>query len=77
MVVDGVRELAERCFQCMDIEKVSIPTTVKKIGPLSFMNCSRLKCASLPEGLTIISIYCFAESDVAEVSIPKSVEHIQ
>lgn len=40
------------------------------------MNCERLKSITLPEGLEHIGDYCFSDSRIDEILIPKTVKSI-
>ena len=53
---------------------VTIPSTVKEIGPESFAQCAKLTTVTLPEGITEIKPGTFCGESVSEITIPKSVK---
>lgn len=60
-------------YWCKSLERVSIPSTVKKIGRAAFYNCQSLKEIQLPDGLQVIYENAFGKcSALQEVRIPKN-----
>ena len=61
-IPSGVREIADYAFHgFLNIESVSIPNTVEKIG-ISFNNCNRLITIEIPSSVTSLSNSCFSSS---------------
>lgn len=62
---------------CENLETVSLPSTLKSIGPYTFVSCTNLDSIVLPEGLTEIGNgafrYCAA---LKKLAIPDSVVQI-
>lgn len=58
------------------LEKVTIPSTIKKIGSSAFSNCTGLKTINIPEGCTEIEIGAFSNCwSLKEITIPKSLKN--
>lgn len=64
-------------MDCTQLESISLPSTLSKLGEYAFYNCSSLKAIALPSGMTHINEYTFAGcSSLETVSIPSSVRVI-
>ena len=60
-----------------DLESITIPNSVKKIGAAAFMNCSSLKSLTIPGSVTEISVSAFMGcSSLKSITIPCSVTEI-
>lgn len=57
-------------------ESYTVPESVTEIDNSAFAGCASLQKINLPEGLEIIGEGAFANSDIASVVVPKSVESI-
>jgi len=55
---------------------VTIPGTVREIGPESFAQCAKLTTVNLPEGITEIKAGTFCGKSVSTIAIPNSVKSI-
>ena len=55
---------------------VTIPNTVKEIGPESFAQCAKLTIVNLPEGITEIKAGTFCGKSVSTIAVPNSVKKI-
>lgn len=66
-------------FARRDVEKVTIPSFIKKIASYSFQFCSKLKSIEFPEDskLETISKYAFSSSSVESIRIPQHVYKIE
>lgn len=80
---EGMSEVPEYAF-CNDsfmwsslLEKVTLPSTIKKIGPCAFKNCANLKEIELPEGLEIICNDAFWNCQALEsISFPSTLKEL-
>lgn len=73
----GVVELAEWSFKGSNVVNVTVPETVKKIGAASFYWCSKLESFVIPEGVTVIEDFTFAECfELTSVSVPDGIVKI-
>lgn len=59
-------------FQESALERVDLPSTLKKIEYNTFRGCKNLKSILLPEGLECIRKWCFYESALESVEFPPS-----
>lgn len=69
-----VTEIAERAFYGnTDIERVTLPDTVKKIGNRAFAGCVNLKNVNIPEGVEVLEQYTFSDCrGLKSVILPRS-----
>ena len=58
-------------FEESSIERVKLPTTLKRIEHNEFKNCKNLKNITLPNSLEYIGKQCFLGSGLTTVQIPK------
>ena len=62
---------------CGNLQTVSLPSTLKSIGPYTFTHCLNLKSIVLPDGLTEIGTGAFRNCDsLKKLTIPDSVVKI-
>ena len=59
------------------MERVVIPSSVKKIGSMAFYQTKRLSQITLPEGLTIIEGSAFSESGLTSIVIPGTITRVE
>ena len=59
-----------------EIKVLKIPRTVTNIGSYLIQGCTKLHSIKLPDGLTEIWEYAFAQSSIEEIVIPDGVEII-
>ena len=71
---DSLKTLIER--DGFSQKKLTIPDSVKIIGPFAFYNYSSIKIDQLPEGITSIGRYAFYSTEVAFTSLPETVARI-
>lgn len=55
---------------------VTIPSSVKEIGPESFAQCAKLTTVNIPEGVTEIKAGTFCGKSVSTIAVPNSVKTI-
>lgn len=74
---EGITEIKDGAFTlCTNLQKVNIPSTVKKIGE-GFRKCFKLTSITIPEGLTEIGDFCFSHcTGITEITIPATVTTI-
>lgn len=64
-------------FCCSDITALSLPSTLRHIGPNAFGGCAKLKSVTIPKGVTCIEAGAFSGCvALKSVSIPKTVKTI-
>lgn len=74
-IPEGPHTISDWAFFGIDIEKISIPSSVTTIGGRAFWNCSKLKSVVFSEGLEFIEDNAFLGcSSVESYSIPYSVK---
>lgn len=65
------------CFCGSNIDNLTIPNGVTKIGWFAFQNCSRLKSIAIPDSVTHIDAYAFYGcSSLESITIPEGVTTI-
>lgn len=78
VIPDGVTQLADYAFlRCKNVQKVTIPGTIRQLGKGIFAACLQLDEIVLSEGIMQISDHVFTGSDcVKTIQIPASVASI-
>ena len=78
IIKEGVTEIGKMAFyDCTELKKVTLPSTLKTIGYFAFGSCRTLPEIKLPENLTTIEYYAFDNCDsLREITIPKKVNYI-
>ena len=75
---EGGISIDKRAFDgCYSLKEVSLPSTLKSIGPYAFYNCNSVEEMDLPDGLETIGSAAFYGCDsLRELYVPDSVETI-
>ncbi len=61
-------------FNCIELTKVVIPSTITKLGIRTFMNCSNLVSVSIPNSVTSIGLFSFGYcTSLQAMNIPSGV----
>lgn len=77
IVPEGVEEIAENAFADTPLCKVTLPSTLKKIGAGAFKGCTALSGLSLPKGLAEIGDSAFAGcSSLQKIDLPDGITEI-
>ena len=58
IVPDGVSKLDICAFAYSDIERISLPNTLKTVGAYAFSNCSKLRELTIPKSVSQILMRC-------------------
>ena len=75
-IPEGVEILQQFAFSGSDIEKISLPSTLKIIGECAFSGCIKLRSITIPEGVRVIDEQAFEDSGLEEIVLPKSLRVI-
>jgi hypothetical protein len=77
-IEEGVEEIAENAFRGFaDIEKVVLPSSLRRISAAAFAGCSSLREIAIPFGLSEIGDEAFSGcSSLMGVRLPDSVVYI-
>lgn len=67
---------AEAFRNRVGLRGLTLPDTVKTIGPYAFEGCSAMASVNIPEGVEIIEAGAFMNTAVTEIDIPESVRII-
>jgi len=75
IIKEGVTYIGKMAFyDCTELKKVTLPSTLKTIGYFAFGSCRLLPEIKLPENLTTIEYYAFDNCDsLRDITIPKNV----
>jgi hypothetical protein len=81
IIVDGisydVEEISSRIFEGCDVQSVSLPSTLKRIGSFAFNGVTGVKEIHISEGVVSIGMYAFAYcNDLMVLKIPSTLESI-
>ena len=63
-------------FQNSALESVRLPSTLKRIECLTFMECKNLKVIGFPEGLEYLGTDCFSSTGIESVEFPASLRTV-
>ena len=74
---EGIQEIGnDVCYFCENLEYVSMPNGITKIGESAFEFCN-IKSVNIPDTTIEIGAYCFAHSEIVDkLFIPKSVQKV-
>lgn len=72
VIPEGVKLLADYCFQYSKIVEVVIPEGVTEIGWYAFHSCKALRKVTLPDSVTLIPQTAFVDSSIEELIIPNT-----
>lgn len=71
------KDKSELVFVCHTVRKMSIPSSVTKIGDYAFCKCKNLTSIELPSGVTSLGYYAFTNcTNLASLTLPSSVKEI-
>ena len=78
IVEEGVKSIGSHAFtDCVNLESVSIPSTVQYIFDSAFLRCTSLTSITIPEGVKQIGTMAFTGCEnLANVNLPTSLECI-
>ena len=63
-------------FSGSALERVELPSTLKRIQNYTFSDCKNLKHILLPNSLESIGAFCFAKSGLEEITFPSNVTRV-
>jgi len=77
-IPSGITTIGPWAFcHCANLEQVSLPSTVRRIGQASFYGCKKLSAIRLPAGLSAIGLWAFSEcGSLRQVTPPASLEEL-
>ena len=76
-IPEGITEIGEQSFADCKIERIKLPTTLKKIGKEAFYHCSCLTEIDIPDSVTEIGEYAFSScKNLKRISLPSSLKKI-
>lgn len=75
-IPEGVCSIGNLAFAFSSVEKVIIPSAVKRIYPEAFLHCRKLKEVVLPDGLEEIIDGMFEGSNLDIIVLPTSIRRI-
>ena len=71
------KDKSELVFVCHTVKKMSIPSSVTKIGNYAFCNCTNLTFIELPSGVTSLGSYAFNGcTNLSSLTLPSGVKEI-
>lgn len=78
VIPDGIIHIPDYVFQgCNELESVTIPSSVKRIGEGAFENCISLTSVSIPDSVLFVDDYAFAGcSGITQLQIGNNVKSI-
>ncbi len=78
IIEEGKEEIPDSCFKnCIALESVSFPHTLRKIGKKAFSGCLSLKEAQIPESVTSLSEEAFSLcSSLQDLYLPSTIKEV-
>lgn len=78
-VADGTEIICDRAFlDCKELQRITLPSSVKAIGSGAFSGCRSLREINIPEGVRVIKQGTFRDCDsLTELDLPESVEKLE
>lgn len=78
VVQEGVTSLAEYiCWDFANLQEVTLPKSLTKLGKECFKHCTALKSITLPDDITLIEESAFEECSALEtVTFPKNLKEV-
>ena len=71
------KDMSELVFVCHTVRKMSIPSSVTKIGDYAFGKCTNLTSIELPSGVTWLGRDAFNGcTNLSSITLPSNVKHI-
>lgn len=79
IIPEGIQEIPSAYFAGNNFTSVRLPSSLKKIGALSFEDCSKLAdCLMIPEGVTVIEQDAFSGcKSISDIYLSSTVQTIQ
>lgn len=77
LIPEGVTVINDYAFyDNTSVEKVTLPSTVKRVGVEAFCYCSELTEVVINEGLEVIDYYAFYSSGITNITLPSTLTTI-
>lgn len=78
VIPEGVQEIGEGWFKRCEAKSVTIPKSVKRIGPYAFCDCLQLARVTFAPGseLEEIGHGCFSASSIERIVVPNGLEKV-
>lgn len=76
VIGEGITELDSAIFAHTSITSITLPSSLKKLGQLVFVGCSKLRSVQLNEGLEKIGSNPFSKTAISTLYIPSTVSSI-
>ena len=64
-------------FQDTSVERVELPSTLRRIEYQAFAHCRNLRHIDLPDGLEYIGKWCFENSSIVSVRFPPGLKAVE
>lgn len=72
------KDKSELVFVCHTVRKMSIPSSVTKIGNYAFVKCTNLTSIELPSGVTYLGSFAFDGcTNLSSITLPSNVKKIK
>jgi len=78
IIDNGVEQISYAFYECINLENVYLPKTLKVLGTSIFDKCSRLKSIAFPNTLTDIKRNAFGHCEsLTNIELPSSILNIE
>ena len=76
-VPEGVEEICQTAISCVDVERLTLPSSLKTIGPNGIFQCHRLHSLVIPEGVEIIRTQGLSDNrDLQTIDLPSTLRQL-
>lgn len=77
VIEEGITSIGTYAFYAAELQSITLPSTLKRIGECSFFSLGGLETLTLPEGLETIDYLAFAGCQLEEVKFPTTLKNIE
>ena len=74
--VVGRKEVEGGVFVKSAIRSIRLPSTLKRVEAMTFLNCENLKNITMPSGVEYIGEACFDGTSAEEITLPGTLREI-
>ena len=74
--VVGRKEVEGGVFVKSAIRSIRLPSTLKRVEAMTFLNCENLKSIAIPSGVEYIGEACFDGTSTEEITLPSTLREI-
>lgn len=74
---DGLEKIGAQCFNGSGLDKLILPSSVKRIEARTFYDCKDLRSVEIPKAVEYIEKECFKDSGIEEIALPSTLKRLE